>query len=216
MVSIVSIATFFGVAFIMALSPGPNLLYLASRSICQGKVAAFASLYGVCTGMFLYMLAAAAGLSALFEAVPIAYDIVRMAGAAYLIWLAFNLFGEARKSDHQTSLDTYKLTSESRAVLFRRGLMICLLNPKIVITYSALLPQFIEPEAGSVTTQLIILGVAQMVAAVSAHTMVILGVSFIVPSLKRNPVLARCQRLLLGTLFAGMATRLVFDQQDAT
>jgi len=216
MVSMVSIASFFGLAFVMALSPGPNLLYLASRSICQGRAAGFASLCGVCTGMFLYMLATAAGLSALFEAVPVAYDIVRLAGAAYLLWLAFNLCKGTRVKSAQTSLKTYRLASESRVALFRRGLLICLLNPKIVVTYSAFLPQFVEPTAGSVVIQLIVLGLVQIAAAASAHSLVIMGASFIEPSLTHHPVFARCQKFLLATLFTGMATRLILDHQSTS
>jgi threonine/homoserine/homoserine lactone efflux protein len=77
MPTLTAAVSFAGVAFLMALSPGPNLLYLASRSICQGRSAGFASLGGVCTGMFLYMVATVAGLSVLFKAVPVAYDAVR-------------------------------------------------------------------------------------------------------------------------------------------
>src|ERR1700722_13454296 len=91
MPTLTAVLSFVSVAFLMALSPGPNLLYLASRSICQGRSAGFSSLAGVCTGMFCYMLATAAGLSALFDAVPLAYDAVRWAGAAYLLWLAYKI-----------------------------------------------------------------------------------------------------------------------------
>jgi threonine/homoserine/homoserine lactone efflux protein len=132
--------SFAAVAFLMALSPGPNLLYLASRSIFQGRFAGFTSLGGVCTGMFLYMLATAAGLSTLFKAVPIAYDAVRWAGAIYLLWLAYKVM-TARSS----SLTPTALHSESKAQLYRRGLLTCLLNPKIVITYGALLPHLLIP-----------------------------------------------------------------------
>src|SRR5580658_4639715 len=110
MPTLTTAGSFAGVAFLMALSPGPNLLYLASRSICQGRAAGFASLGGVCTGMFFYMVAMAAGLSVLFRTVPIAYDAVRWIGAIYLLWLAYKVFA-ARPS----TLMPKQLPSESKA-----------------------------------------------------------------------------------------------------
>src|SRR5579862_7103925 len=127
-----TVLSFAAVAFLMALSPGPNLIYLVSRSICQGRSAGFASLAGVCTGMLCYMIATAAGLSVLFKAVPVAYDAVRLAGALYLLWLAYRL-AFARNA----SLAAKRLPLESKLRLYCRGLLTCLLNPKIVVTYGA-------------------------------------------------------------------------------
>ncbi|MCP3674864.1 MAG: LysE family translocator, partial [Gammaproteobacteria bacterium] len=87
--------------------------YLASRSICQGRSAGFTSLLGVCFGMFIYMLATTAGLSALFVAMPVAYDVVRYIGASYLLWLAFKAFtrpAASFNSNHLASESQGKLT----------------------------------------------------------------------------------------------------------
>jgi len=202
--------SFAGVAFLMALSPGPNLFYLASRSVCQGRAAGFASLSGVCTGMFVYMLATAAGLSALFAAVPVAYEVVRLAGAAYLLWLAFKAF-----TRQPSSFSTSSLAHEPRAQLFRRGLLTCLLNPKIVITYAALLPQFVDPSSGSVLAQTIVLGLVQIIAAASAHSLVILGASSVAALLGRSHTFASFQRYLLGAVFAALAVRLAVERPNA-
>lgn len=210
MVTLSAALSFAGVAFLMALSPGPNLFYLASRSICQGRAAGFASLAGVCTGMFVYMLATAAGLSALFAAVPIAYEIVRLAGATYLLWLAFKAF--TRES---SSLSISSLSHEPRPQLYRRGLLTCLLNPKIVITYGALLPQFVDPSSGSILTQTIVLGLVQIVTAASAHSVVIFGASSVAALLGRSHTFASFQRYLLGTVLAALAVRLALDRPNA-
>ena len=148
MLSLPTCLSFAALAFVMALSPGPNLLYLASRSICQGSPAGFASLAGVCSAMLCYMIATAAGLSALFEAVPIAYDIVRYAGAAYLLWLA----AKALKAP-SVPIATASLPPEPIRVLFRRGFTTCLLNPKVVLVYGSLLPQFVHPDIGNPLVQ---------------------------------------------------------------
>lgn len=198
------------VAFLMALSPGPNLLYLASRSICQGRTAGFASLGGVCTAMFLYMLATAAGLSAIFHAVPIAYDAIRWAGAAYLLWLAYKVLA-ARASPIQTSALEY----ESPAQLYRRGFLTCLLNPKVVVTYGALLPQFVVPSSGHVLAQTVALGAVQIAAAATAHSFVILSAAAVATALSKRQTFARAQRYLLGTALAALAVRLVTERRGA-
>ncbi len=203
--------TFASVAFLMALSPGPNLLYLASRSICQGKQAGFASLAGVCTGMLIYMLATAAGLSTLFMAVPLAYDVVRCTGAAYLLWLAYKAF-----TGRAPELGTAQLRAEPPSTLFRTGFFTCLFNPKLVITYGSLLPQFIEPANGHVLGQTVALGLIQIGAAATAHSCVIVlaaGVSGFLTT--RVKSLAALQRYLLSTVLAGLALRLALDRRHA-
>lgn len=210
MPTLTSAFSFAVVAFLMALSPGPNLLYLVSRSVCQGRAAGFASLGGVCTAMLLYMLAAAAGLSALFLAAPIAYDAIRWAGAAYLLWLAFKVV-TARSSASATSA----LVHESPSQLYRRGFLTCLLNPKVVVTYGALLPQFVEPSAGHIVAQTIALGLVQIVAAASAHSCIILSAAAVASVLSERPAFARIQRYVLGTVLAALAVRLIAERRSA-
>lgn len=203
------VLSFTAVAFLMALSPGPNFIYLMSRSICQGRAAGFASLSGVCTGMFCYMLAMAAGLSALFKAVPLAYDIVRWCGAAYLLWLAF------KAVTGRSSLSPTALPAESKTQLYRRGLFTCLLNPKIVVTYGALLPQFMDLRAGHLLSQTVVLGLAQIGVAAFAHSLVIISSSMVATALSKYNVFARAQRYLLGSVLAAIALRLAFERRGA-
>lgn len=203
--------TFFGLAFLMALSPGPNFFYLASHSMCQGRAAGFASLAGVCFGMFVYMLAAVVGLSSLFVAVPIAYEVLRIAGAVYLGWLAYRAYTRPLSSFTSDSP-----SKDSRILLFRRGLITCLLNPKIVITYGAFLPLFIDPALGAVQSQLIILGIIQIAAAATAHSLVILISSGMVSVLGRTHTFEIMQRFILGTVLSGLSIRLLFEQQKAS
>lgn len=203
------VLSFAVVAFLMALSPGPNLLYLASRSICQGRSAGFASLGGVCSGMFLYMLATAGGLSALFNAVPVAYDMVRWSGAAYLLWLAYQAVTTRSSSFAPTALPP-----EGKASLYRRGLLTCLLNPKVVVTYGALLPQFVDPAAGHILGQTVVLGLVQIAAAASAHALVILSAAAVASTLSKHHAFARIQRYLLGSVLAALAVRLAVERRS--
>ncbi len=204
-----SVAVTFGaLAFAMALSPGPNLMYLASRAICQGRQAGFASLAGVCTGMLLYVVATALGLSAIFQAVPVAYDLVRLLGVAYLVWLAIKAFRAPSKA-----LGTSILAPDAFAVLFRRGLWTCLLNPKLVLTYGALLPQFVDVEQGGVLSQTVQLGLLQIAAAACAHSCVILGASHVAALARRAPMFTRFQNYLLGIALLAVAAKLGLERR---
>src|SRR6185312_9463837 len=201
--------SFAAVAFLMALSPGPNLIYLVSRSICQGRSAAFASLAGVCTGMFFYMLATTAGLSAIFKAVPVIYDVVRWSGAVYLLWLAYKVV-----TSQSSSLTHMALPPESKVQLYRRGLLTCLLNPKIVVTYGALLPQFIDPASGHVLRQTAALGLLQIAAAASAHSLVILSATAMASLLSKRKAYFKVQRYLLGSILTALAVRLAMERRS--
>jgi threonine/homoserine/homoserine lactone efflux protein len=209
LIALPTILAFAGLAFVMALSPGPNLLYLASRAICQGRGAGFASLAGVCTAMLSYMCATAAGLAALFVAVPFAYDALRLAGAAYLIFLAY----KALRSPSQ-DLRPSQLAPEPVATLFWRGFLTCLFNPKIVLMYGALLPQFIEPNHGTVLAQTLQLGLLQVIAAASAHSCVILGAATASNLLQKRPGFARFQRYLLGAALIAVAARIGLSRRS--
>jgi threonine/homoserine/homoserine lactone efflux protein len=160
--------------------------------------------------MFLYMLAAAGGLSVLFNAVPIAYDFIRWAGAIYLLWLAYKVI-----TARSTSLISTVLPSESKAQLYRRGLLTCLLNPKIVITYGALLPQFVDPLSGNVLSQIVALGLVQIVAAASAHSLVILSAAAVASLLSKRHGFAKIQRYLLGSVLTALAVRLLVERHSA-
>jgi len=201
--------SFAAVAFLMALSPGPNLIYLASRSICQGRYAGFVSLGGVCTGMFLYMLATAAGLSAIFKAVPAAYDAVRWLGAIYLLWLAYKVV-----TTRSSILAPTALRSERKTQLYRRGLLTCLLNPKIVVTYGALLPQFVDAASASVLGQTVALGLIQIASAATAHSLVILAAAAVASVLSKRHAFVRAQRFLLGSVLAALAVRLAIERRS--
>src|SRR5215470_10069416 len=146
------VTTLLGFALVslgIVLTPGPNMIYLISRSITQGAPAGIVSLGGVALGFVFYMLAAAFGITALLLAVPFAYDALRFAGAAYLFWMAW----QAIKLGGRSPFQVRKLAIDSPRKLFAMGFVTNLLNPKIAMLYLALLPQFIDPTQGNVLTQ---------------------------------------------------------------
>src|ERR1700684_2982701 len=136
------------VSFGIVLTPGPNMIYLISRSLTQGPAAGIVSLSGVALGFVFYMLCAAFGITALLLAVPYAYDALRLSGAAYLLWLAW----QALKPNGRSPFQVRKLKVDGPRKLFAMGFVTNLLNPKIAMLYLALLPQFLDPVQGSVLT----------------------------------------------------------------
>ncbi|MDD1528103.1 lysine transporter LysE [Bradyrhizobium sp. WBOS7] len=191
----------------LVLTPGPNMIYLISRSITQGPAAGIVSLGGVALGFVFYMLCAAFGITALLLAIPFAYDALRFAGAGYLLWLAWQAVRPGGRSPFQVR----KLAIDSPRRLFAMGFVTNLLNPKIAMLYLALLPQFIDRAAGSVLTQSIMLGAIQIAISVSVNAMIALAAGSIALFLANRPSWMLVQRWLMGTVLAGLAVRMAVE-----
>jgi threonine/homoserine/homoserine lactone efflux protein len=187
------------------------MIYLISRSITQGPAAGIVSLGGVALGFVFYMLCAAFGITALLLAAPYAYDALRFAGAAYLFWLAWQAIKPGGRSPFQVK----KLAVDSPRKLFTMGFVTNLLNPKIAMLYLALLPQFIDPAAGSVLLQSVALGTIQIVISVSVNAMIALAAGSIALFLAQRQTWMLLQRYLMGTVLAGLAVRMAFEARKA-
>lgn len=201
-----SLLAFAAVALAMVLTPGPNMIYLISRSITQGPMAGLVSLGGVALGFVFYMLCAAFGITALIFAVPYAYDALRLAGAAYLLWLAW----EAIKPNGRSPFEVRALPAASPRRLFAMGFLTNLLNPKIAMLYLALLPQFIDP-AHSVLLQSIVFGSEQIVISVAVNAMIALAAGSIAAFLAARPAWLKVQRWVMGTVLGALALRLALE-----
>ncbi|MFI7276308.1 LysE family translocator [Streptomyces sp. NPDC049879] len=199
------------VALGMVLTPGPNMVYLVSRSITQGRRAGVVSLGGVAVGFLCYLLAANLGLSAVLVAVPELYTAVKLAGAAYLLWLAW----QAVRPGGSSPFAPRDLPVDSSRRLFTMGLMTNLLNPKIAVMYLSLIPQFIDPEAGNVLLQGFALGGVQIAVAVSVNFCIVLAAGTIAVFLVRHPAWLRVQRYVMGTALGVLAVKLATDSAPA-
>ena len=197
------------VALGMVLTPGPNMIYLVSRSICQGPVAGMISLGGIALGFLFYVFSAAFGITALLIAVPYAYDALRFAGALYLLWLAWQSIRPGGRSPFQVR----DLPADSPRKLFTMGFVTALLNPKIAVLYLSLLPQFIDPQQGSVLTQLLVLGATQIAVSVIFNTIFIAMAGSIALFLAGRPLWAVVQRWLMATVLTGLAFRMATEAQ---
>jgi threonine/homoserine/homoserine lactone efflux protein len=191
----------------MALVPGPNMLYLISRSICQGRIAAFISLGGVALGFAAYMVCTVLGITAVFLAVPYAYEALRLIGAAYLLYLAW----QAVRPGGRLPFATRQLSPDSPKKLFAMGLATNLLNPKVALLYLSLLPQFIDPAHGSVFRQSLVFGGTQIVVAVTVHASIITAAGSFSALLARHSGWISIQRWIMGTVLASLAVRMATE-----
>jgi len=204
---VTALAAFAAVDLGMVLTPGPNMAYLVSRSICQGRGAGLVSLGGVALGFVTYMVLAAFGITALLFAIPYAYDGLRLCGAAYLAWMAWN----ALKPGGSSPFQVRTLPPDSPPRLFAMGLLTNLLNPKIAALYLSLLPQFVDRGAGNILGQTLLLGTVQIAISVTVNALIVLTAGTVASFLAGRPLWARLQRWLMGTVLAALAVRMALD-----
>lgn len=206
MVTTTAAAGVFAVALAMVLTPGPNMVYLVSRSISQGRTAGLVSLAGVALGLVAYVIATNLGLAAVFAAVPTLYFAIKIAGACYLAWLAISaLRGTA------SVFEVAGLQQDSNRRLFTMGLVTNLLNPKMAVMYISIIPQFIDPSVGSVLLQGLTLGGVQIFVGVTVNAAIVLAAGTIARFLAVRPSWIRIQRYLMGSVLGLLAIRLATD-----
>lgn len=209
MPSLATFAAFSLIALGMVLTPGPNMIYLVSRSISQGRGAAMLSLVGVGAGFLFYMVSAAVGITSLLIAVPYAYDALRAAGALYLLYLAWQAVRPGGRSPFQVR----NLPPDGPRKLLLMGLLTSILNPKVAVMYLSLLPQFIHPEQGSVLTQAVALGFNQIAISLSVNSILIVVAGSLSAFLAARPTWLMVQRWLMGTVLAAFAVRMATEAQ---
>ncbi|MBN8943908.1 MAG: LysE family translocator [Rhizobiales bacterium] len=205
-----TLTIFAAAAVVLTATPGPDMLLIASRSVSQGRTAGFLTYGGIALGTYCHALAAGLGLSQLFLAVPAAYDIVRWAGCAYLLYLAWKTLRSGESGFSPSS----GLARLSRARIFVEGLATNLLNPKMVLFVLALFPQFMRPEAGSMVVQALILATILNGVGLVVNGAVVLLSDRIRTRLGKGGSWQWLPRYLLATVFAGLACRLALGGRN--
>ena len=203
-----TLALFAAAALALSCTPGPDMLLILSRSVAQGRGAGFASLFGAMAGIYVHAIAVALGLSELFRAVPIAYDAVRYAGAAYLLVLAWGAF----RSTGSTLATPAAAPALSLGAVFRQGVLTNVLNPKVALFALALFPQFVRPEAGHVALQILLLATVLNVISLAVNGSLVLGATRLSRAAAKRLRFRRAPGLALGTVFTGLALRLAIDR----
>lgn len=209
MLSLTELGWFALAALVLVITPGPNMIYCVSRTLVQGRAAGLLSLAGVLLGFLAHLLAAALGLTALLMAVPMAFSLVKLLGAAYLLWLAW----QAVRPGGAGPFQPREMPADPPATLFRMGLITNLLNPKVAMFYLSFFPQFLRPEQGSVLLQSLQLGATQIAVSGTVNALLILGAASITAFLSRSRGWLATQRYLMGAVLAGLALRIAFMEK---
>ena len=209
MFTLQEIALFALAAAVLALTPGPNMVYYVSRTLCQGRGAGLLSLAGVVVGFLFHLTMAALGLTAVLMAVPFAFEAIKFAGAAYLLWMAW----QAVRPGGGSPFEPRALPHDPPAVLFRMGLVTNLLNPKVAVFYVSFFPQFLHPERGDLLLQSFMLGGVQIAVSTLVNFCIVLGAAQIARFLQRSPGWMRAQRWIMGTVLGLLAARLAFERR---
>ena len=197
-----SLALFMAAGLALNLTPGPDMLYVAARAAAEGRAAGVASTLGIATGTLLHIALVAFGLTALLAAVPVAYTAVRLAGAAYLVYLG------VRTLLQPGALTERVLTPASLGAVFRQGVVTNVLNPKVALFFLAFLPQFVDPARGSAGLQVLGLGLLFDASGTLVLLAVALGASRAASRLRRSAGAARWLERATGVLFVGLGVRL--------
>ena len=204
-----TLIAFAAVCLGMVLTPGPNMIYLISRSLSQGAFAGIVSLGGVVFAFVFYVLCTALGFTALLFTVPVAYDVLRFGGALYLIWLAW----QALKPGGRSPFQVHALPHDTPRRLFAMGLLTSLLNPKIAMLYISLLPQFIDASRDDVLAQSLVLGGLQIAISFVGNLTYALTAGALSSFLSRRPTWLLVQRWLMGLVLGGLAIRMALESR---
>jgi threonine/homoserine/homoserine lactone efflux protein len=190
-------AAFLLASLILAVTPGPGVIYIVTRTLGQGRNAGLASIAGIALGDFGNATAASAGLAALLSASATAFVVVKLAGAAYLIFLG----GKALWARSVAPVTAIRIR-ESPSRLFRDGFFVALLNPKTALFFAALLPQFIDPGASPLRQSLVLSGIFVSIA-MCTDTIYMLTASALAPAISRRGS-SRCGRYITAASFIGL------------
>lgn len=199
---------FFGSALLLALIPGPDNLFVMAQASQKGRLAGIIVTLGLCTGLLFHSSAVALGLSAIFHTSAIAFTVLKIVGAVYLLYLAYQAFRSSGQVSNASSVEKIEMGK-----LYRRGIIMNITNPKVSLFFLAFLPQFTNPQAGNFTLQIFLLGAIFILAALLVFGMI----SFLSGSLgekfRRSESAQRWINRMAGTLFAGLAIKLALSER---
>lgn len=201
-----SLSLFITAVLLLVFIPGPNTIYIVARSIQQGRRAGIVSSLGVQLGTLFHVIAAAFGLSALLLSSALAFNVVKYAGAAYLIYLGIKTLLSREQPQAPEEVQT---TAFSR--VFYQGVIVNLLNPKTALFFFAFLPQFVDPERGSLATQIMLLGTILMVLGALSDVTYALAAGSIGNWLRGNAKFLRAQRYFAGSVYIGLGAATAFS-----
>lgn len=200
MPTIETLLLFTAAAMVLNLSPGPSNFFVMGCSLAQGSKAGVVSVFGLASGALVHVFAAVLGVSAIFAYSADAYMVLKYTGAAYLIWLGIQQF---RTSGAHEKLNVPKKIKPTKQIL-RESALVEILNPKTALFFIALLPQFVDPALGPVSTQMFVLGLITIITAIPCDLMVAFGSARLAKFLARNSFYEKLMDRISGTIFIAL------------
>jgi threonine/homoserine/homoserine lactone efflux protein len=197
-------------ALVLVLSPGPNMIYLISRSITQGRKAGLVSLLGVICGFLFHIIMVSVGLTAVLFAIPLAYTILKTLGVFYLLYLAYHAIRPNSKSIFETTND---LPNDNNYKLFSIGFLTNVLNPKVAVFYLSFFPQFIKSAYGSIMLQSIQLGLTQIIVSFFINLIIVLTAAKVASFFTRNPTWVKWQKWFMASVLTALAIKMAITKQ---
>ena len=205
MLELQTIVMFVTASTLLALAPGPDILFVLTQSMSKGSRSGIVIASGLCSGLIFHTTAAALGVAVIFQTSTLAFSILKFVGAAYLLYLAFMAFKDASKSKLESSKSQLSLAS-----LYKRGILMNITNPKVSIFFLAFLPQFTNPEVGNVTGQIFTLGALFMLSAFVVFTLISLLAGRVGAWFSKTKNGEKILNRVSGTIFAALAIKLAF------
>ncbi|HBI03758.1 MAG TPA: LysE family translocator [Paenibacillaceae bacterium] len=200
--------SFLGAAILLTLMPGPDILFVTAQSISQNKKAGIFTALGLCTGLIVHITAATLGISAIVYQSAVAFTIVKYAGALYLFYLAWMSF-----RDKGQPFSIKKQDSINYGSLYKKGILMNLLNPKVSLFFLALLPQFIDNSWRHISLQMFILGTIFLIQALLIFSVISIFSEKIGQLLLNNSFIARKMNLIQGALFGIIGLQIAFSEK---
>ena len=208
MLELQTIVMFVTASTLLALAPGPDILFVLTQSMSKGSRSGIVIALGLCSGLIFHTTAVALGVAVIFQTSALAFSLLKFVGAAYLLYLAFMAFKDASKSKLESSKSRLSLVS-----LYKRGILMNITNPKVSIFFLAFLPQFTNPEVGNITGQIFTLGALFMLSAFVVFTLISLLAGRVGAWFSKTKNGEKILNRVSGTIFAALAVKLAFTSK---
>lgn len=205
---LLTVLSFLGAAIVLTIMPGPDNMFTLAQSLAKGKNAGIFTTLGLCTGLLVHIAAATIGISALIYKSAFAFTIVKYAGAAYLLYLAYKSF-----RDKGSSLQLKNEDNLSYKSLYKKGVIMNLLNPKVSLFFLAFFPQFINYEMGLISMQMLIYGILFLLQAPFIFSLISIFAGKAGYYLRKNPTISRKMNVLQGILFTLIGLNIAFSEK---
>ncbi|WP_453996335.1 LysE family translocator [Bacillus nitroreducens] len=205
---LLTVLSFLGAAIVLTIMPGPDNMFTLAQSLAKGKNAGIFTTLGLCTGLLVHIAAATIGISALIYKSAFAFTIVKYAGAAYLLYLAYKSF-----RDKGSSLQLKNEDNLSYKSLYKKGVIMNLLNPKVSLFFLAFFPQFINYEMGLISMQMLIYGILFLLQALFIFSLISIFAGKAGYYLRKNPTISRKMNVLQGILFTLIGLNIAFSEK---